>query len=335
MARREEGGEEASSDGGGPELSRKEFTLLLVRDIAIAGTLVAIVFGTMFAYTQVWPPVVVVESGSMQHSNSRGYLGVIDTGDLVLVQAVHSRSEVVTYIEGRGSGYETYANFGDVIVFHPPNSTAGTTPIIHRALLYAEYPSASGPGVDIPGLARFPGSEWSATGWDNRATTQTVNLRSVTILVQEWPGGSHQFTDQTINFTGWIASRTMKAGFITKGDHNSGWDTGYSGGGPPPVPVVEIIGKARGELPWFGLIKLTVSPTAGCCDGWGDATAPRNSWDSLATSLVLIPVGIFLADYGFAYAERLWKAYRGKKNPAVEPPETAEEDLPPKPDDSR
>ena len=66
MARREEGGEEASSDGGQPELSRKEFTLLLVRDIAIAGTLVAIVFGTMFAYTQVWPPVVVVESGTIE-----------------------------------------------------------------------------------------------------------------------------------------------------------------------------------------------------------------------------------------------------------------------------
>src|SRR5712664_2169395 len=106
-----------SSEGEVKELSRKEFTLLLARDIGIAGILVAIVFGTMYAYTQVWPPVVVVESGSMQHSNSRAYLGVIDTGDLVLVQAIHSRSDVVTYIEGRVSGYEAYSNYGDVIIF--------------------------------------------------------------------------------------------------------------------------------------------------------------------------------------------------------------------------
>jgi signal peptidase len=336
MARPEEGGEGESSDGEEQELSRKEFTLLLARDIAVAAILVGIVFGSMFAYTQVWPPVVVVESGSMQHSNSRSYLGVIDTGDFVLVQAVRSRSEVVTYLEGRVSGYETYSNYGDVIIFHPPRSPADTTPIIHRALLYVEYPSASGPGVDIPDLARFPVSEWSGLDWADRTTTQTVNLRTVTIQVRDWNSGSPRVMNQVINFTARIRSGTMIAGFLTKGDHNGAWDDGYSGGGTPPVPVSEILGKARGEWAWFGLITLTVSPKAGCCrNGWGDPTAPANSWASLTTSLVLIPVGIFLADYGFAYAERLWKAYRRKKRVDDEGPGTAEEELAPEPENPR
>jgi len=62
MARREEGGEEASSDGGEPELSRKEFTLLLVRDIGIAGILVAIVFGTMFVLVRSLVPGQVLHA---------------------------------------------------------------------------------------------------------------------------------------------------------------------------------------------------------------------------------------------------------------------------------
>src|SRR3972149_5875447 len=126
MPRTEEEREQPSSETGGgeDELSRKEFALLLTRDIAIAAILVALIFGGMFAYAQVWPPVVVVESGSMQHSATRSYLGVIDTGGMVLVQAVHSRSDVVTYVEGRVSGHETYGNYGDVIIFHPPGKPA-------------------------------------------------------------------------------------------------------------------------------------------------------------------------------------------------------------------
>ena len=242
------------------ELTRKEFAILLVRDIAFAGILVAIIFGSMFAYTQVWPPVVVVESGSMQHSHTRGFLGAIDTGDVVLVQAVHSTSDVITYVQGRASGYETYSNYGDVIIFHPPGAPAAVTPIIHRAILYADLSASSFGGVDIPSLASFP-DPWSATHPDGTPTTNTTGLGNVTLTVRSWSSGFERRDTLTFDLR-----PLNRSGFLTKGDHNGDFDkTAYT----PPVPVSEIIGKARGELPWFGLIKLTVTPTTGCCRaGW-------------------------------------------------------------------
>src|SRR3972149_11098665 len=112
----------SSGDEGEPE-DGKRFAILLARDISFAVILVAIILGAVFAYTQVWPPMVVVESDSMQHSRTRSFVGVIDTGDLVLVQAVHQASDVVTYVEGRAPGNEAYSNFGDVIIFHRPDSS--------------------------------------------------------------------------------------------------------------------------------------------------------------------------------------------------------------------
>src|SRR5688572_5813549 len=107
MAPPEDREDEDSSDGRRDEgeLSRRDFALLLARDVAFAVLLVGLVIGALFAYARVWPPMVVVESGSMQHSDVRSHLGVIDTGDLVLLQSVSSGSDVVTYVDGRVSGY--------------------------------------------------------------------------------------------------------------------------------------------------------------------------------------------------------------------------------------
>jgi signal peptidase len=319
MAPTEDQEGEDSSEGRGDEgeLSRRDFALLLARDVAFAVLLVGLVIGALFAYARVWPPMVVVESGSMQHSGARSHLGVIDTGDLVLLQSVSSSSDVVTYVDGRVSGYETYSNYGDVIVFHPPGSPPGVTPIIHRAIVYVEFPSSNGSGVDIPSLAApFPANEWSGMDAGGNPMTSPYGLERVLLRVRSWHSGSETMVDLNFNF-----ATTASRGFMTKGDHNMAPE------GNPPVPVSAIIGKSRGELPWFGLIKLTVWPTGGCCpSGWGDPRAPRNSWDSLATSLVLLPVGIFLADYGFAFVEKTWKARQNRKEEPA--PAEAEEPRP-------
>ena len=308
---REARDEDASSDED-EELSPWEFAIQLARDLIVAAVIIGIAVGSVFLYTGVWPPMVVVESGSMQHGNS-GHLGVIDTGDLVLVQTVNGEeSSVITYVEGAATGYETYSNYGDVIVFHPPGTGAGVTPIIHRAILRVVYPSGvPGGGVDAPSLARFPGV-WSGTDRNGNLVnrSQPFNLWSVTLQVRSWHTGSEGIASLTINFTG-----VIRSGFYTKGDHNPSYDPVYDGSGKPPVPASNIIGKARGELPWFGLIKLTLWPTSsGCCRrGWGDAAAPPNSWDSLATSFFVIALGLKLADYGFVFGERYWKSFRGRR----------------------
>src|SRR2546428_1042257 len=137
----------------------------------------------MFAYTHVWQAVDVVESGILQHSHTRGFLGAIDTGDVVLVEAVHSTSDVITYVQGRASGYETYSNYGYVIIFHPPGAPADVTPIIHRTILYADLSASPFGGVDIPSLASFP-DPWSSTHADGSPTTTPSGLANVTLTLR-------------------------------------------------------------------------------------------------------------------------------------------------------
>src|SRR2546428_8276368 len=125
----EEDREEGTSGDDEETLTAREFVIELGRDVILAVAIVGIAIGSIFAYSGVWPPMVVVESGSMQHSSSASYLGVIDTGDLVLVQAVDSDPGLVTtYVQGRATGYDTYSNYGDVIVFHPPGAPPSVTP---------------------------------------------------------------------------------------------------------------------------------------------------------------------------------------------------------------
>ena len=91
--------------------------------------------------------------------------------------------------------------------------------------------------------------------------------------------------------------RPDHSGFITKGDNNPECD--QAGGLSSPVKITWIIGKARGELPWFGLIKLIFPP--GNTEGqWGYngpdavkigyAVAPKDEWICLGISLLVIIV---------------------------------------------
>src|SRR5256712_10147081 len=172
----------------------------------------------MFAYTHVWQAVDVVESGILQHSHTRGFLGAIDTGDVVLVQAVHSTSDVITYVQGRASGYEPYSNYGDVIIFHPPGAPAAVTPIIHRAILYADLSASAWGGVDIPSLASFP-DPWSATHPDGTPTTNTTGLGNVTLTVRSWASGLKRNESLTYDLR-----ILTKSGFLTNARHNHSFD---------------------------------------------------------------------------------------------------------------
>src|SRR3989304_995909 len=104
MARREEDEETEEAKVPRP----RSQTFLVVRDIVTAVVVVALVFGAVLAYTQVWPPMVVVESNSMQHSSDESFIGVIDTGDLVLVQAARAKGGVAPSAGGRHRGHATY-----------------------------------------------------------------------------------------------------------------------------------------------------------------------------------------------------------------------------------
>lgn len=317
----EEDEDEDEEDEDEEEMSGRDSAILLARDVAIAVILVLAILGAIFAYTQVWPPMVVVESASMQHSDTQSYLGVIDTGDLVLVQRAPEKADVVTWAEGKASGYRTYGDFGDVIVFHPQGYSLDSTPIIHRPIVYAIWNENHGgwdvPALENPALAGL----WQATNETGVPLTLPRAITGSLVLHQMGFQGTLTLTIPFKELNTSVANHVD--GYVTKGDHNSPFDAWGI------VPQSRVVGKARGELPWFGLLKLLVSPGTKCCPSWGYVSwdhqgATKNAWDSLTLTLVLIPIGLYLADAAYAFGEdqwKWWKRSRGKRRGARGGPE--------------
>ena len=110
---------------------------LFVYDILSAFVGVLLVGGLLLAVSGVWPPLVAIESGSMEPH--------IDTGDLVFVMdeqrfsgpGAHGETGVVTARRGAEVGYTKFQGPGDVVVYEPGGNNS-TTPIIHRAMFWVE-----------------------------------------------------------------------------------------------------------------------------------------------------------------------------------------------------
>jgi len=75
-----------------------------------------------------WTPMVVVESGSMEPH--------MQIGDIIFVKSI-DRVNIITNEEGKKAGYESFKNYGDVILYRP-YGLEGVTPIIHRAMYRVE-----------------------------------------------------------------------------------------------------------------------------------------------------------------------------------------------------
>ena len=121
----------------------------LVREGSLALGLVVLLLGSMWISTGSFPPMVVVESGSMMHDED-GSVGAIDPGDLILVMN-KNRADVVTFVEAtevgnENFGHESHGSPGDVIIFSKNGGL--DTPVIHRALLEVVQ---NGSGWDVPG----------------------------------------------------------------------------------------------------------------------------------------------------------------------------------------
>jgi signal peptidase len=245
----------------------------------VALMIIVLVLVSLWAYTQNWPPVYVVESNSMQHG-ANDQVGLINTGDLVLAQKI-APDQIVTYFEGLQSGYTTYGEYGDVILYHPYGVTT-PAPLIHRAILYLVWsPDGS---YAAPSLASLPCSAAShpyyrawftpngcgTTGLTGNLTLYNVGWRSLNVSIDFSVLGGH-------------------SGFLTMGDNNPVPDQ------PVLSPLVEdswIVGVARGMIPWFGAAKLLLEGQA--------SEVPPQSWQFMGLSLI----GFVLAAMGIHYVLR-------------------------------
>jgi len=259
-------------------------------DVLTALVIVGIVMGVLYFYSGVWPPLVVVESRSMQHSNTKSMAGVIDTGDLVVVKKPSSLDDITTFAKGKGTGYATYGEYGDVIVYRKDGSMS-ETPVIHRAILYANYDPSSGL-FNMPELQGLKyGKDWMRDGsgqsWSAISTLTLYNLGYGNKTI-------------TINF------QTMRkySGYVSMGD-NAQTNPEIDQVNIIPNKLIKfdwIVGVARGELPWFGLIKLCISSSPS--DKQNCDRAPQNSVQGVWVALGVLVVMPIMYDVSRTYIQR-------------------------------
>lgn len=223
----------------------------VLREVAVGAGIVLLVLGTLWGYTGQAigdSPVVVVESGSMMHCKQPpgvatygstctptryGRLGTIDPGDLILVKDVDSRSDVKTLGAG---GDHHYGRSGDVIIFKPDGRTG--TPVIHRALFW----------IQIESDGTFSVPEFGISHADDLNQPQLLEL-----------GLNRGYADDLRH----MRLGPSDSGFVTRGDNNGQADQdANSSVATRPVKVAWILGVARGEIPWLGLVKLLANDLA-------------------------------------------------------------------------
>ena len=113
----------------------KDGPLLLLREVLISVGVV-ILFGLLlFGLSGVWPPMVAVESESMEPNiNQYDLILVTDPGRFTPEEA--DRTGVVTAEPTTKSEYESFDRAGSVVVYENPSSFG--PPIIHRAHFFVE-----------------------------------------------------------------------------------------------------------------------------------------------------------------------------------------------------
>ena len=246
-------------------------TSSIIREAMISISLVVIILSGLWAFTGSWPPLVVVESNSMIHSED-GEIGAIDAGDLILVTAPERAERIITFAESiqEGNphqGYESHGMPGDVIIYK--KNGGSDTPVIHRAILKATQNESGG---------------WDVPGTDLRGVEEI----SLTLQYECYPHGGNLRIDR------WIPSHE---GYLTTGDNEKSngcridqlratdrdasdqyiMSQGLKDEDGNPVLAVKdewVIGIASTEIPWLGSIKLLTT------GAW--PAVPSSSWIKLA-----------------------------------------------------
>lgn len=278
---------EETDRGAGLFHRRKERVYFRARDSLyfeplVALAIVVLLFVALYAYTSNLPPVYVVESESMQHG-SVDILGLINTGDLVLAKKVDA-STIQTYVDGERSGYSTYGEHGDVLLYQA--NGLGGTPVIHRAIVFLEANADGSWNVpSLAGLSCGPNATDTYSVSSSASGCGTTGLRGVL----------------TLREVGWksvvvtIALDTLghASGFVTMGDNNydptapASGVTDQSAGISGLVQPSWVVGVARGSIPWVGALKLLIQGNA--------QEVPPQSWEYLGlafVALILVAMGL-------------------------------------------
>jgi len=245
-------GDDAPDPRDGPRAALRWFRttdrvgVLFVREAASSALAVGMVGLLLFSVSGVWPPLVAVESGSMQPN--------MEKGDLVFVMEEHRLSPdfatadtgVVTLADARENNYRKFGGTGDVVVYEPfGNSRA--TPVIHRAHFWVDdgenwYDRADPDVVEADSCEELRNCPAPHAGFitkgDNAATNGYYDqARGISSPVKpEWVRGTAEYR---VPYLGWVRLTVSSAT--------------TSGAVAPPVattpdvsPVLDAVSPAAG-----------------------------------------------------------------------------------------
>ena len=196
-------------------------SVIYLRDILTSVMIVLAIGAVLFTVSGVWPPMVAVESGSMEPNMERGDLiFLIDNERFTPDEAVvvgGASTGVVPADVAESTDRTKFGSHGDVIVFRP-NGNAGQIPIIHRAMFFVEEDE----------------------DWYDRADPAAVGGADDCSELHHCPA--------------------PHAGFITKGD-NQRTNANYDQASRLSAPVRPgwIVGTAELRVPYLGHVRLLFS----------------------------------------------------------------------------
>jgi signal peptidase len=116
---------------------RNDPIIKLIEDIVISVAIVGGIALVLYGVSGIWPPMVAIESGSMEPGMSAGDIVFIVSPGNFVPDGVESHQGIVTHEQGEEAGYEKFGDYGDAIVYRPDGSEERTA-IIHRAMFYVE-----------------------------------------------------------------------------------------------------------------------------------------------------------------------------------------------------
>jgi signal peptidase I len=198
-------------------------SVAVVREFLISAGAVLLVGLLLFSVSGIWPPMVAIESGSMEPNMKANDLVFITDNDRFVNDAAHGDTGVVTAEAGSESGYEKFNGPGDVIVFEP-NGNDRQVPIIHRAHFWVDEgedwydradPDHVGNAESCGELRNCPApNDGFITKGDNEMTNQRYDqARGLSgPVAEEWVIGTAEFR---IPWLGWVRLQLAELATVT------------------------------------------------------------------------------------------------------------------------
>jgi len=208
--------------------------------LSVLGVIVIVILGGFLYATMtsgLESPLSVIMSSSMQHDNDESRIGIIDTGDVMIIKNP-DKVDIHSYIEGTVDGYKSFGDYGSVIIY---NRGDDVNPVIHRAIIWLDYRSGT---WSAPSLAEYQG-QWKCT-----SGTDYMNLSGVLTFT----GITKSNKTVSIN----LNELDGKSGYLTMGDNpvtNKDFD---QAGGIVSYPIGkdDLKAVAMYEIPWMGVVKV-------------------------------------------------------------------------------